>query len=959
MTKLVIVESPAKAKTIQKYLPKDYVVLASLGHVRDLPKKASQVPKQYKDFSWANLGVDVTKGFEAIYVVQDKRSKQAVDEIKRALKDADELLLATDEDREGEAISWHLTELLSPKVPIKRMVFHEITKTAIEEALSQTRTVDMSLVEAQETRRILDRLVGYPLSSLVRKLIKYDLSAGRVQSAAVRLLVERERERRRFKTAQYWDLKAELEQKGQRFNATLHAVDDKRVATGKDFDESTGKLFESKANEIVLLDEAQAKALVTGLKGAKLKVMDVTSTPYTTSPKPPFTTSTLQQEASRKLGFSAKQTMAVAQHLYESGYITYMRTDSVNLSTQAVEAARKAAQGLYGAEFVPKSPRVYTSKAKNAQEAHEAIRPSGDAFVKPEDSGLNGQDFRLYELIWKRTVACQMADAKKTRVRVDLDALVGEQTCHFRAHGNRIDFPGFIRAYFEGADDPEAALEDTETILPPMNKADEVPCKQVDALSHETRPPARFTEASLVRALEELGIGRPSTYATIMDKITSGERYARRESRTLVPTYSAFAVIELLEAYFPELVDMRFTARMEDDLDEIAAGKGTKADYLHKFYRADGAFNDKIERYEKELDPRQARSISLEDFPATLLISKYGPYVQFEQGEEVKKISVPETIPPAELSMEHVLSELERFEAGPQVIGLEPESGKEIYLMDGPYGAYLQLGQVEEVEQEVKKGKTTTKKTKTIKPKRVSLPKGVNKEDVDMPMALRLISLPLTLGKHPETGKSVQAGLGRFGPYLKHDDDFRSVKNLDQLFEITLEEALIVFSKPKAGRGSKSALKEFAHPKSGDTIQVLDGRYGPYLKYKRTNASLPKDESVDDLTVERALEILAEKNGADDVEEAKPKKKAAAKKTTTAKKASTKKKADAEDAEAAEPATKTAKATTAKKTTKAATTTKAAKTTKATKATTAKADDAAEAKKPATKKATTTKKSAK
>lgn len=882
MTKLVIVESPAKAKTIQKYLPKDYVVLASLGHVRDLPDKASQVPKKYKDESWANLGVDVTGDFEAVYVVKDKRSKQAVDEIKKALKDADELILATDEDREGEAISWHLTELLAPKIPIKRMVFHEITKTAIQEALKQTRTVDMSLVEAQEARRILDRLVGYPLSSLVRKLVKYDLSAGRVQSAAVRLLVERERERRRFRIASYWDLKADLDKSGQPFHATLHSVDDKRVATGKDFDENTGKLAQGK-DDVILLDETQARALVAGLTGAKFKVMDITATPYTTSPKPPFTTSTLQQEASRKLGFSAKQTMAVAQHLYESGFITYMRTDSVNLSSQAIDAARKAAKALYGDQYVPEKARVYASKAKNAQEAHEAIRPSGDAFVKPEDSGLSGQDFRLYELIWKRTVACQMADARKTRMRVDLDANVNKQICHFRAHGNRIDFPGFIRAYFEGADDPEAALEDTETILPTMTKDEQLPCTKVEALGHETRPPARFTEASLVRALEELGIGRPSTYATIMEKITYAERYARKDGRTLVPTYSAFAVTELLEGHFPELVDMRFTARMEDDLDEIAAGKGTKAEYLHNFYRADGAFNDKILRYEKELDPRETRSITLDDFPATLLISKYGPYVQFERDNELKKIGIPEDVPPADLSMERVLEELARFEAGPQTIGVHPDSEKEIYLMDGPYGAYLQLGMPEEVVEEAKGKKKA--KVKTIKPKRVSLPKGVTKEDVDMTLALKLISLPITLGKHPETNKTIQAGLGRFGPYLKHDDDFRSIKDLNLLFEMTLEEALVVFSKPKSGRGSKSALKELKHPKTDDVIQVLDGRYGPYIKYKRTNVSLPKDESVDDLTAERALELLAEKLG--DVEEEKPAKKKAKKpaaKKTTAKK---------------------------------------------------------------------------
>lgn len=891
--KLVIVESPAKAKTIQKYLPNEYTVMASLGHVRDLPDNAKQLPKKYQDKDWANLGVDVDGEFEAVYVVKDKRAKQAVSDLKSALQEADELILATDEDREGEAISWHLTELLAPKVPTTRMVFHEITESAIKDALQNTRTIDMHMVEAQETRRILDRLVGYRLSILVKQKIYNKLSAGRVQSAAVRLLVERERERRRFRIGSYWDLKAQLDKAGEGFDATLISINDKRIATGKDFDESTGKITEGK--DVLLLDEQTAKAIQSQLTEAAFTVKEVTSSPYTTSPKPPFTTSTLQQEASRQCGFSAKETMALAQRLYENGHITYMRTDSVNLSAQAITAARAAATELYGEDYVPDKPRHYKSKSKNAQEAHEAIRPSGDNFHKPENTGLSGKEFKLYELIWKRTVACQMSNAKKTRTRADMTVDIDGKPHTFRANGNRIDFPGFIRAYFEGSDDPEAALEDSEKFLPEMSVDESIDCKDVQAIGHETRPPGRYTEASLVRALEERGIGRPSTYASIMDKITRDGRYARREGRTLFPTYLAFAVTGMLEGYFPELVDMRFTARMEDDLDAIANGNKTKLDYLHDFYRAEGAFSHKIESYKKDLEGSDVRTIDLEDLEeyAIVRVGRYGAYVEIEEDGESKSVNIPSDMPPADLTMEFIKTQLEKMAQGPEVLGQHPETEQNIYIMDGPYGPYVQLGEAED---------ETGKK---IKPKRGSIPKTMTKAEVDLPFALKLLSLPRTLGQHPETGNDIIADQGPYGPYVRHVKDYRNVGDLTRLFEITLEEAVAIFAQPKAKRGSKSVLKALGkHPETEEEVNVYDGRYGPYIKHQKTNASLPKGTSVDDLTLERAVELLAEK------EAAKPKKKTTRKKTTTKK--TTAKKTTAKKTTAKKT---TAKKTTAKKTT--------------------------------------------
>lgn len=863
MSKLVIVESPAKAKTIEKYLSGDYRVLASVGHVRDLPDNASQMPEKYRSEPWAKLGVNTEGDFEAVYVVKDASSKKAVAALRKELKDADELYLATDEDREGEAISWHLVELLQPKVPTRRMVFHEITKSAIQNALSSTRDIDMDLVQAQEARRILDRLVGYPLSLLVGQKIRYGLSAGRVQSVSVRLLVERERERRAFRAGSYWDIDAELARSGDGFTASLRSIDGTRLATGKDFDKDTGKILEDK--DVLLLGEKEAKSLLDTLKDRRWEVVSVNKTQFTTSPKAPFITSTLQQEASRKLGMSARQTMSVAQRLYESGRITYMRTDSTNLSTQALSAARAAATALYGAEYVSDSPRIYASKSKGAQEAHEAIRPAGESFVEPGRTGLRGQELKLYDLIYKRTIASQMQDAKKTRTSVDFKVEVDGKELIFRANGLRTDFAGFISAYLEGSDDPEAELADRERHLPPMKEGDSVDCTGVEANGHETQPPARYTEASLVKALEEAGIGRPSTYSSIMSKITRDERFARKKGKALVPTYTAFAVIELLETHFSDLVDLDFTASMEDDLDAIARGARSKVDYLHSFYRAEGAFNDQLKAGEAGIDVGEARIVHLSDFDAVLRVGKNGPYAEWESDGEVKKTDIPEDIPPADLQMEDLERLYSERSQWPKELGTDPETGKTVFVNTGRYGHYLQLGEVEILEPEdpgfYKNGKPKPpKKPKTIKPKTASVPKHLHPEEITLDQALAVLRLPRVIGAHPEDGEPIEATIGRYGPYLRHLKNSRSLESPEQVFSISLADALAILSKPKARRGGQKVLKEVgADPETGDVINVLDGRYGPYVKLGKTNASLPKGVNPDDITLERALELIAER----------------------------------------------------------------------------------------------------
>lgn len=908
MSKLVIVESPAKAKTIEKYLSGDFRVLASVGHVRDLPDNASQMPEKYRSEPWAKLGVNTEKDFEAVYVVKDASSKKAVAALRKELKDADELYLATDEDREGEAISWHLVELLKPKVPTRRMVFHEITKSAIQNALSATRDIDMDLVQAQEARRILDRLVGYPLSLLVGQKIKYGLSAGRVQSVSVRLLVERERERRAFRTGSYWDIDAELDKSGNNFPASLRSIDGTRLATGKDFDKDTGKIIEGK--DVLLLGEKEAKSLLDTLKDSPWEVLSVTKSQYTTSPKAPFITSTLQQEASRKLGMSARQAMSIAQRLYESGRITYMRTDSTNLSKQALSAARAAATALYGAEYVSDAPRIYASKSKGAQEAHEAIRPAGETFVEPKNTGLRGQEYKLYDLIYKRTIASQMANAKKTRTSVDLKAEVDGKELVFRANGLQTDFAGFISAYLESSDDPEAELAERERLLPEMKEGDKVDCTAVDASGHETQPPARYTEASLVKALEEAGIGRPSTYSSIMSKITRDERFARKKGKALVPTYTAFAVIELLEGHFSNLVDLDFTASMEDDLDAIARGATSKVDYLHSFYRAKGAFNDQLKAGEEGIDVGEARIVHLEDFDAVLRVGKNGPYAEWESDGEVKKTDVPEDIPPADLTMEDLEKLYAERAQWPKSLGVDPETGKEVIVNTGRYGHYLQLGEPEIVEPAdpgfYKNGKPKPKKKpKTIKPKTASVPKHIHPEEITLDEALSVLRLPRIIGAHPEDGEPIEATIGRYGPYLRHLKNSRSLENPEQVFSLSVEEAVAILNKPKARRGGQKVLKEIGEdPDSGDMINVLDGRYGPYVKLGKTNASLPKGTNPDEITLERALELIAERRAKTGT---KTTKKATKKKTT--KKKSTSKKTTKK-----KPAKKAAKKTTTKKT---------------------------------------------
>lgn len=868
MSKLVIVESPTKARTIRNYLPQDYRVEASMGHVRDLPASAEEVPAAYKNKSWANLGVNVEDHFSPLYVIP-KSKKKIVKELQTALKNADEVILATDEDREGESISWHLLQLLQPKVPIKRMVFHEITQEAIRHALDNCREIDENLVHAQETRRILDRLVGYTLSPLLWKKISWGLSAGRVQSVAVRLIVQRERARRAFQTAGYWDLKAQLEQAKNPFHAKLVTLAGTKLANGSDFDPNTGDLLPNK--KVVVLDEAQAIALKDRLTGKPWEVINTEEKPSVRKPAPPFTTSTLQQEANRKLGISARDTMRVAQKLYEEGYITYMRTDSVHLSDQAVTAARTCVQQMYGQEYLSPKPKQYTTKSKGAQEAHEAIRPAGTEFRIPNQTGLKERELAMYELIWKRTVACQMADARITQLSVALKV----EDAEFRAGGKRIDFPGYFRAYVEGSDDPDAALENQEVILPPLKVGDRPNCKEIEAQGHETQPPARYTEASLVKTLESEGVGRPSTYASIIGTIID-RGYVQMRGKALTPTFTAFAVVSLLESHFPDLVDTGFTSRMEQKLDEIAIGKTQWLPYLQGFFLGEAGLENQVKVRQDQIDPAIAKAIELENLAAKVKIGKFGPYIEIPQGEEIITASIPHDLTPADLNPEQVAVLLKQKTEGPEKIGSHPETGEPIFILIGAYGPYVQLGEATEENK---------------KPKRSSLPKGVKPEEVTLEMAMGLLSLPRNLGEHPESGKNVKASLGRFGPYVVHDQgkdgkDYRSLKGDDDVLTITLERALELLAEPKRGRGSRTPLKELGlHPEDQEPVNIFKGPYGEYIKHGTVNAGIPEGETVETITLEKALPLLAEKAAT---------KKTARKKSTatksTAKKASTAKK---------------------------------------------------------------------
>ncbi len=865
---LVIVESPTKARTIRAFLPKEFRVEASMGHVRDLPNNASEIPAAYKGEKWANLGVNTSEDFAPLYVVP-KDKKKVVKELKDALKGADQLLLATDEDREGESISWHLLQLLSPKVPVKRMVFHEITKDAIQRALEQTRELDMELVHAQETRRILDRLVGYTLSPLLWKKVAWGLSAGRVQSVAVRLLVQRERARRAFRSGSYWDLKAELEQPGGRFEAKLTHLAGERIAQGSDFDESTGGL--KPGSTVKLLAESEARALRESVLALPWRVEQVEEKPTVRKPVPPFTTSTLQQEANRKLRLSARETMRTAQGLYERGFITYMRTDSVHLSEQAISAARACVAEKYGDTFLSPAPRQFSTKSRNAQEAHEAIRPSGERFRTPRDTGLDGKDLALYELIWKRTVASQMADARLTMLAVEIVA--GE--ARFRASGKRIDFAGFFRAYVEGSDDPDAALEGQEVLLPALAVGDAPLCKGVEALGHQTQPPARYSEAALVKMLEKEGIGRPSTYASIIGTITD-RGYATLAGNALTPSFTAFAVTALLEEHFPELVDTSFTARMENTLDEISHGKVQWLPYLNSFFKGEKGLEAQVQQREGDIDPTASRTIVMEGLPCVVRIGRFGAYLESKRvaddgSEELVKATLPQEITPAELDAEHAEQILRQKTEGPESLGEDPETGDAIYLLFGQYGPYLQRGQVSE---------------ENPKPKRASLPKGVKPEDLSLEDALGLLRLPRLLGEHPDGGR-IQAGLGRFGPYVVHDKakgekDYRSLKAEDDVLLVGLSRAIELLATPKRGRGGRTALKDLGIPEGDEeTIQVFDGPYGLYVKQGKVNASLPEGATADTITIEQAVELLAAKAASGKTKARKPAARSTAKSTST------------------------------------------------------------------------------
>jgi DNA topoisomerase-1 len=894
--KLVIVESPAKARTIAQYLGDGYEVQASVGHIRDLID-TKNLPPELKKGSLGKFSVDVENGFEPYYVVSDSK-KKTVAELKRALKDADELYLATDEDREGEAIAWHLLEVLKPKVPVKRMVFHEITKDAIQRAEQNTREIDTALVDAQETRRILDRLYGFEISPVLWRKIGPGLSAGRVQSAATRLVVDRERERLAFTSANYWDLVAELTpaDADSSFTAKLARLEGRRVAQGGDFDDH-GAL----KTDVIALDERAADTLVDALRApsASFQVSKLETKPYSRRPAAPFTTSTLQQEASRKLRFSARTTMSLAQSLYENGYITYMRTDSTTLSQQAIEAARRQAVTLYGADSIPEKPRVYASKSKNAQEAHEAIRPSGDSFRTPAElsSQLRGDEFKLYDLIWKRTVASQMADAKGSTATVTIAADGGEGAhAEFTASGTVITFRGYQAAYEEGRDEARnASADEASAKLPPLEEGQALTLAELEAKGHDTTPPPRYTEASLVKALEELGIGRPSTYASIISTIID-RGYVTPRGQALVPNWIAFSVVRLLEDHFSELVEYDFTAEMEDDLDKIAGGEADRVDWLGQFYFGGGDHPGLREIVDNlgDIDARAVNSIRIDD-GITLRVGKYGPYLEVEDGSETpRRVNVPEDLAPDELTAEKARELIDAPVVTDRVLGENPANGKTIVVKDGRYGPYVTelepepdteivadaaTGEVVE-EKPKKKG---AKKAAAPKPRTASLFKSMEPATVDLATALQLLDLPRTVGEDPESGEPITAQNGRYGPYLKKGTDSRSLESEDQIFTIELPAALEIFAQPKYGaRRASSALKEFdADPTSGKPIRIRDGRFGPYVTDGETNATIPRGETVEGVDFDRAVQLLADKRAKGP---AKPKAKRAPAKRPAAKK---------------------------------------------------------------------------
>ncbi|MDQ7910527.1 type I DNA topoisomerase [Phytohabitans sp. ZYX-F-186] len=913
-SRLVIVESPAKAKTISGYLGPGYVVEASLGHVRDLPRNAADVPASHKKEPWARLGVDVDNGFAALYVVSPDRKDQ-IRKLRALVKDVDEVFLATDEDREGEAIAWHLVETLKPKVPVRRMVFHEITRSAIQAAIASPRDIDRDLVDAQEARRILDRLYGYEVSPVLWKKVMPRLSAGRVQSVATRIVVERERQRMAFRTAEYWDVAATLAVQGQvegarTFGATLIALDGDRIATGKDFEPTTGQV--KPGSGVVHLDADGARGLAARLDGRPFTVTRVEEKPYRRKPYAPFITSTLQQEAARKLRLSSQQTMRVAQRLYENGYITYMRTDSVNLSETALAAARRQIAELYGERNVPPEPRRYTGKVKNAQEAHEAIRPAGDNFRTPGEVAkeLSTEEFKLYELIWRRTIASQMTDAVGSSVSVRIRAVstTGEEA-DFGATGKTITDPGFLRAYVESSDDENAEADDQERRLPTLVKDQPLTAEELAAVGHTTQPPSRYTEASLVKQLEELGIGRPSTYASIMATIQD-RGYVFKRGQALIPSFLAFAVVGLLERHYPRLVDYNFTAAMENELDEIASGDAQAIDFLTSFYfgspvgddgsiARSGGLKKMVTENLGDIDARSVNSIPLfrdgDGRDVVVRVGRYGPYLQrtlpdaepAPDGED--RVSIPEGLAPDELTPEKV-EELFLGGGGERKLGEHPETGEPVVLKSGRYGPYVSTGD-----------------------RNASLLRSQSPETVTLEEALKLLTLPRLVGRDPE-GNEVLAAAGRYGPYVKRGDDYRSLDTEDKIFTVTLDEALALLAAPKTRqrRAAAEPLRELGvDPLTEMQLTIKNGRFGPYVTDGETNASLRRDQTPESLTIEQASEMLADRRARGP---AKPRKKAAAAKKTTAAAAD-----GAAPAKKATAAKKTAakKATTAKKTTAA------------------------------------------
>ena len=878
---LVIVESPAKAKTLGRFLGSKYRVEASYGHIRDLPESAAEVPKEIKAKDWGRMGVDVERNFQPYYVVPGDKRKQ-VAHLKDALKDASEVLLATDPDREGESISWHLAQVLKPKVPVRRIVFHEITEDAVKEALDNPSDVNENLVRAQESRRILDRLYGYTLSPLLWKKVQTGLSAGRVQSVAVRLIVEREEERRAFRASVYWDVEATLKGEGRDFTATLVRLDDQRIASGKDFDAQTGAL---RNQSVRLLDEAATLRLADGIRrNLPWTVTSVEQKPGVERPAPPFTTSTLTQEASRKLGFSTERTMQAAQRLFQGvetgngqmeGLITYHRTDSTTLSDKALNESARVIGEMFGREYYD-GQRRYQTRVKNAQEAHEAIRPSDFRLAPSQlERILDPDDLKIYDLIWKRTMASQMVDARVLRTNIEVSATADGETAVFTASGKAIEFAGFRRAYVEGSDDPAAELEDQEALLPQCAVGDRIDTDGSTVITllgtaakrHETSPPARFTEASLIKELERLGIGRPSTYApTIATIVRRG--YVFRQGKALVPSFTAFAVTKLLRDHFGDFVESDFTAEMEDDLDEISRGEREWIAFLKEFYYGDKKHRGLLPAVEKGAENADYPLLDLgtdaeSGESVRIRIGRFGPFVQVGDGGPGRTASLPDDVAPADLTVEKAIELVRAKAEGPRSLGVDPATGLNVYMMNGRYGAYVQLGDTPE-PQTGKKSKAKGEKESVPKPKRASLQAGMTEATVTLDEALRLLSLPRVVGLHPDDSEPITTNFGRFGPYVKHGDEFRSLESDDDVFHISFDAALALLRAPKQSRrrqaAPKKVLKEITQ---GDIkFRVLAGRYGPYVTDGTTNASVPKGTNPESLTFEQAAELLEARRNA-------------------------------------------------------------------------------------------------